>query len=424
MNINTIFVLTTFQTVVKLLSGILINKVFAVYLGPAGLAVVGQLQNFISLVINVASGSIHTGLVKYTAEYSDDHEKRRKIWGNGFYLSLILSGLVIVFISLNAEFFSELILFSQEYTSLIAMLALTMVFQVIYMFILSILNGLQDLKVFIITNIVISVLTTVITVWMSIDFGLDGALYSIIICQFVVFIFVSLIFYSRYGVRFFYFGRFKQVFEKDTVKKLLQFGMVSFISGVVLSLTQIGVRNIVVNSANLDVAGYWEALMKISTYFTMLFLLPASIYYLPRFAELKSVSKIKSLFLKSVVFFLPFALFGAFVFWLFKEFFIELLLSKEFLVIAPLVVLMLIGDIFRILAYLIVNLMFAKKFLFRLILLDIVYGSVFITLVYFLFADNGMVLLGYVYLFCNVLIFLYTIQFYLNIDTLLEKKGA
>ena len=99
-------------------------------------------------------------------------------------------------------------------------------------------------------------------------------------------------------------------------------------------------------------------------------------------------------------------------------------MSKEFLVIAPVIFIMLVGDIFRIGAYLIVNLMFAKKFLLRLIFMDLMYGGVFIALVYVFYVNNGLISLGYIYLFCNILIFIYTLHFYLRIHTLMERKSA
>jgi PST family polysaccharide transporter len=40
-------ILSAIATIIKVISGFVINKVIAMYVGPSGLAVVGQLQNFI-----------------------------------------------------------------------------------------------------------------------------------------------------------------------------------------------------------------------------------------------------------------------------------------------------------------------------------------------------------------------------------------
>ena len=62
-------VLTAISTIIKLIAGFVINKVIAIYVGPSGLAVVGQLQNFMSIITTISNGAITNGIVKYTAEY-------------------------------------------------------------------------------------------------------------------------------------------------------------------------------------------------------------------------------------------------------------------------------------------------------------------------------------------------------------------
>ena len=45
-------VLSAIATIIKIISGFVINKVVAIYVGPSGLAIIGQLQNFMELIIN------------------------------------------------------------------------------------------------------------------------------------------------------------------------------------------------------------------------------------------------------------------------------------------------------------------------------------------------------------------------------------
>ena len=68
MTIKSTFFLTTLHTVVKVLSGVVLNKFIAVYAGPSGLAILAQFQNFSGIVTGFSNGSIQTGVVKKTAE--------------------------------------------------------------------------------------------------------------------------------------------------------------------------------------------------------------------------------------------------------------------------------------------------------------------------------------------------------------------
>src|SRR5471032_2107155 len=56
------------QSAVRMAVGFATIKVTAVYLGPAGLAVVGQLNNFLSMSTAATVNGVQTGLTKMTAE--------------------------------------------------------------------------------------------------------------------------------------------------------------------------------------------------------------------------------------------------------------------------------------------------------------------------------------------------------------------
>ena len=59
-------VLTAISTIITVISAFVINKVVAMYAGPTGLALIGQLKDFVT---NISNGAITQGIVKYTAEY-------------------------------------------------------------------------------------------------------------------------------------------------------------------------------------------------------------------------------------------------------------------------------------------------------------------------------------------------------------------
>ena len=52
-------------------------KSWASVIGPAGVALVGQLNNFASIAMAVSSGGINSGIIKYVAEYKDNENRIR-----------------------------------------------------------------------------------------------------------------------------------------------------------------------------------------------------------------------------------------------------------------------------------------------------------------------------------------------------------
>ncbi len=47
---------------VRMLTLLCINKILAIYVGPAGYATIGQFQNAIQIITTLASGAVNTGV--------------------------------------------------------------------------------------------------------------------------------------------------------------------------------------------------------------------------------------------------------------------------------------------------------------------------------------------------------------------------
>ena len=109
-------VLTAISTIIKLIAGFVINKVIAIYVGPSGLAVVGQLQNFMSIVTTFSNGAITNGIVKYIAEYQTI-EQKQKIFSSSIVISLVCSLIISIFLFGFSDYLSELILKDIQYSS-------------------------------------------------------------------------------------------------------------------------------------------------------------------------------------------------------------------------------------------------------------------------------------------------------------------
>ena len=121
------FFLTTLQTVVKLISGILLNKVVAVYLGPSGLAMIGQFQNFAGIVTGISNASVQTGIIAKTAE-ARDSRKKKKIWKNALYLSIVFSILSSVMVFSLAGELAQYVMRDSKFSFVMIMFSLSIIF--------------------------------------------------------------------------------------------------------------------------------------------------------------------------------------------------------------------------------------------------------------------------------------------------------
>jgi len=86
---------------IKVGSALVLNKILAVYVGPAGYAIIGQFQNVVSILVSLAGGLVATGVTKSTAQHFDDEARQHKVWQTAIRFSLaasVLAGVVLLIV--------------------------------------------------------------------------------------------------------------------------------------------------------------------------------------------------------------------------------------------------------------------------------------------------------------------------------------
>src|SRR3990167_10621524 len=99
-------ILTAASTLIKMMCGFVIAKIIAIFLGPAGLALMGQFQNFIQITQNFSGGMLGHGIVKYIAEYKNDAAQKKEILSSALFISLISSILVGFILFIYRDYFA------------------------------------------------------------------------------------------------------------------------------------------------------------------------------------------------------------------------------------------------------------------------------------------------------------------------------
>jgi PST family polysaccharide transporter len=88
-NLASTTVLNGVAVLAKIATTLALNKIFAVAIGPAGYAVIGQFQNLVAAVTALTSGAIATGTTKYTAEHRDDRPRQLRVWRTALAMNFI-----------------------------------------------------------------------------------------------------------------------------------------------------------------------------------------------------------------------------------------------------------------------------------------------------------------------------------------------
>ncbi|MCT7537428.1 O-antigen translocase [Aliarcobacter butzleri] len=396
-------VLTAISTIITVISAFVINKVVAIYAGPTGLALIGQLKDFVTMLTNISNGAITQGIVKYTAEYQTIEEKQ-KIFSTSIIISLISSFIVAVVLFGFSGYLSELILKDIQYSSVFLVFGSTIFLFALNTILISILNGQKEIKKYVLVNIVNSIVALILTSLLVVKFNIQGALYALVINQSIVF-FVTLMFVLKSS--WFKWEYFKQGVDKDSLVKLSKYSLMAITSATAAPVSFLIIRNHIGENLGWDSAGYWQGIWYISTMYLMVITTSLSVYYLPRLSEIQDKTELKKEIFNGYKILIPIVVFMSLVIFLLKEYVILIAFSKEFMPMMELFKWQLIGDIIKISSWLLAYLMLAKAMTKTFISTEILFSFLFVILSILFIKSFGLV--GITYAFSlNYLLYLIT----------------
>lgn len=351
--------LNSFSVVLKIGIGLITSKVLAVFVGPAGMALVGNLRNFLTSVESISTLGFQSGIIKYVAENQKNKEVLKSIMATVFIslisIAFILSGVLYFF----ASFWSNNILDPHfDYSLVFKILALVLPWYAVSVFLLAVLNGLSEFKKVITINILGNIIALLVSLLMIYQFRTLGALLAIIISPSLLF-FVT--FYSvQKEISFIQTIRLR-FYDFKIIKDLLPYSLMTLVSSVLGSIVFLAIRNNVIKNLGIDQAGYLETMTRISSYYLMFITTILSVYFLPKLSKAQNNNETKAVFWQYYKFILPVFCAGIIAVYLSRFFIIHLLFTKDFLPVSSLFLWQLTGDVFKVASLILGYQFFAKK---------------------------------------------------------------
>lgn len=379
--------LNAIAVVIKMLTLLGINKILAIYVGPAGYAALGQFQNAVQMITTFASGAINTGVTKYTAEYYDDEAKQRTVWRTAGTIALVGSVFTALLIALFNQQLAVWFLKDADYGGVFIWFAATLVFFTFNTLLLAILNGKKEIARYVVANIAGSIFALIVTTVMSIQFGLYGALVALAVYQSLSFFVTLLLCYKSSWFEFSYF--FGGV-DKATAVNLAKYTAMALISAACVPLSHILVRNHLGETLGWEAAGYWEAMWRLSAAYLMLVTTTLSVYYLPRLSEIKEHAEIKKEIIQGYKIILPVAAFSGLVIYILRDFIISILFTQEFLPMRELFAWQMVGDTLKIGSWILAYLMLGKAMVRLFIITEIFFAASFYVWTYLFTSMAGL----------------------------------
>jgi O-antigen/teichoic acid export membrane protein len=391
---------------VQLLVGIVSNKVVAVIIGPSGIAFVAHFNNLIQMVSGFVAMGMPVAVTKYVAEYGEDEEAQKRLFGTAFYLSMASLVICISFILVQHFYFLGKIFKGEQYQRLFLISAPVFICFVFNGLITSLINGRKKFQLLAITNIISSLIGAAIMCIGVYYWGVIGACYATLLNALAMFIVYTLFIYcDKIVITFKYFTSFDPLYIRNLLKYFLM-----ALSGIYASYMIFEIRGYLIKQFSLDDAGYWQAIVRISDHYLAFITSTLGIYYLPRLSEIKDDKEIKRELYKGFIFILPIVVFSSVVIYFLRDFIIYLLFAPSFYPMRDLFLFQMLGNVLKIASWLLSYLMLAKAMTRLFIVTEIVFSSSFLLLTIILTDNFGLVGVTYSY-FVNYLIYLIVMIF-------------
>ena len=391
-------------TVIRMILGIISNKICSVYLGPSGYALLGQYANYSTIASSFATGGISSGLIKYVAEYYDQLDKREKIISTSLFIVLICSAIVGIISIVLCRFFSILLLKSPQYWSIFIISGLMITLNSVGTMISSLLNGLKQITRLITTQIITNFISLGVTIPLVILYNVYGSLLSIfIIAPVTIYINYRFLLKAGFNIR-----AVKPLFDRNSFFKLAKFSVMAYTTTLMVPISQLFIRNFIMTRISPESAGYWQGIDKLSTMYLALIISSLSLYYLPRLSEIIDPNELRrEIFLGYSILLPLMAIMGLTIFFL-RDFIIHFLYAPSFVPMRDLFPFQLLGDFFKIASWLLAFLMLAKAKGKMYIITEVTFSLSYLGFSLFFIQNYGIV--GVTYSYC-LNYFLYFILF-------------
>ncbi|MGG5576714.1 O-antigen translocase [Myroides sp. C15-4] len=412
----------------KLVSSVVIAKFVAVLLGPEGLALIGQLNNFILLIITLGGTAFSQGIVKYIAQYSrEDPQKVNAIISTGLKLVVFLSVLLGIGLILGSTVLSSYILFDDKYYVVFICLGFTLLLSGLNAVYSSVLNGMKEFKKFNLITILSNLFGLIVSVLFMYFGKIEGALIGLVLNQTILFLVTY--WFIRNESWFGFSNYWKIPLEKKYTRDLFNYAVLALFSTILVPIVSICIRNFIIEDWGMKNAGYYELIVRISSVSLMFFSVVISTYYIPRISEIKTVQELKKEVRSTYKIIIPISILALGGLFLFRELVIKILATTDFLVITQVFIWQTLADFFKILAQILSFILVARAFIKLAILIEIAFNSLQLLLCYFyvpIYGYEGAIKVNtamyVVYFLTFVLVYYYYIIPRFNSNTIKFKK--
>ncbi len=360
--------LNTANLSIKILAGMLVSKFIALFIGPEGMALIGNLRNFLSTIQSISIAGLYNGFVKLIGKHKNNEKELTNTLSTVFYFGFFASLFLAFICYYNAEFVNKLIFFNNNYVYVIEKMAIVLPFYSLNMYVFAIMNGFSKYRILLVINIIGQILGLLVTLLLIKQENIDGALIAVVITPALnLLITIVGIAFRKNLMSIINITRI----HISVLRNLSPNMIMALVSSIALPIVYIIIRNYIISEIGIKEAGYWTAVTRVSDYYLMFINSLMALYILPRFAELQSQTEFRKevfSFYKTV---LPIFAILLGIIYLSRSLLVDLLFTEEFRPIEDLMGYQILGDFMRVMSMVIAYKFLAKKMFTHFIIIEV-----------------------------------------------------
>ena len=332
--------------ILKTFFGFISQKVLAIFLGPQGIALYGNLRNVMSLFASISMLGIDQGVIKYIAEYKKEENSFKAFVGVAFCFMILGTGVLCLSLLIGAEYWSAILFNTNSYSWLFFVLAFTIPFLSGFTFFYAVVNGRSDYKKAIKITLLSALFCTLLIVWLTVKYNLQGAFLGLVLTPIIQFFSILIIYYNEIKSLI----KIKPRLDSFFRNKLLIFTLMAAVTVILSNVVEIKLRDYLTRMLSEEDAGYWTGMTNISTYYLSFLMGVLSVHVLPKFSMIKSSKNFKKELKNIFSVILPVFAFGMILVYLLRIYVIQILFSEAFVPMETLFKWQLLGDFIKIIS--------------------------------------------------------------------------
>ncbi len=342
--------MTGLLTLLKMTMGFVISKVVAIYTGPTGMAMLGQVQSLVGSLNGIINAPVGSGVVRYTAENKQQgFESCAPWWRASLQWVLVISALLIPSGLLLAEHIANWLFQDTKLAWVVMATVCVLPLSAVGTLCNSVINGQQLYRRYVLLGMLSVVISSSVMLMMIVMADIRGALFAAAVQAGLIGLVMLIANFHQAWFRVQYWWGGTSV---EARKSIGGYMLMAITSALTFPISLILVRTILIKSVGWEAAGYWQAVWKISEVYLGVITMALSTYYLPRLSSLVGVDAIVDEIHRTARVVIPAVAVMALVVYLLRDIAIWLLFTAEFSAARDLFAIQLCGDIMKIASWL------------------------------------------------------------------------